>query len=182
MDQTELLQQALNFANQEEGEALHGILMDLDDLVFENRVRMNCFYCGRYNRNWKCPPHLPDLDYPAMFREFDYGALVYVKMPLAGARYEEVRTNSSVRLHKGMLRMEQYLWQHHGDATYLSFIAGACKLCKNGCGETHCNNPYLSRSPIEATGVNIVKTAAKYQLDLSLPPKEFMYRCGLLVW
>lgn len=31
------------------------------DLEFEERVRMSCFYCGKYRNNWKCPPNIPNL-------------------------------------------------------------------------------------------------------------------------
>ena len=53
-----------------------GILIDPKDLVFEENVKMNCFYCGKYNNNWSCPPNLPDIDYQLMIGEFDHGVFV----------------------------------------------------------------------------------------------------------
>lgn len=176
-----LLNSALEFANCDQEVLLHGIEIDLHDLVFEERVRLNCFYCGRYGRNWKCPPNLPDIDYPKMFLEYDYGALIYVRMKLTKANYNDVRINSSVFLHKGLLRMEKFFWDNN-NATCLSFIGGGCKLCKNGCGEKHCNNPYESRSPVEATGINVVETAKKYDFHIDFPTNDYMIRCGLIVW
>ena len=44
-----------------------GILIDPEKLIFEENVKMNCFYCGKYNNNWKCPPNLPDIDYKKRF-------------------------------------------------------------------------------------------------------------------
>jgi predicted metal-binding protein len=55
-------------------------------------------------------------------------------------------------------------------------------LCKNGCGADKCNNPYLSRAPVEATGLNVLKTAAKYGIDIIFPPKETMFRIGMILW
>lgn len=176
----QILEEALRFAN-EEFSVLKGILISTEELVFEERVIMNCFYCGRYGQNWKCPPNLPKLDYKKMFGEFTYGALVYLKMPVDKKNYNDVRNNSSVVLHKGLLRMENFFWNHN-NSTSLSFIAGACKLCKGGCGKERCNNPYESRSPLEATGVNVVETAKKYDLEITFPADEFMLRCGLIVW
>ena len=56
--------------------ALRVQLMNPGDAVFEENVKMNCYYCGKYGNNWRCPPNIPDLDYPKMFREFDHGAFV----------------------------------------------------------------------------------------------------------
>ncbi|MBD5537233.1 MAG: DUF2284 domain-containing protein [Lachnospiraceae bacterium] len=180
LNNQEILQGALDFAN-EEFSILQGILIKIEDIVFEERTIMNCFYCGRYGQNWKCPPNLPRIDYQKMLGEFSCGALVYVKIPLDETNYDDVRNNSSIILHKGLLRMEKYLW-NHDNSTYLSFIAGGCKLCKGGCGEKHCNNPYQSRSPVEAIGINVVETAKKYNLHITFPPVQYMVRCGLLVW
>ena len=175
-----LLEEALIYANKEYS-ILHGLIIDLKDLVFEERVIMNCFYCGRYGRNWRCPPNLPQINYEKMFNEFSYGALVYVATPVNDKSYNDVRNTSSLILHKGLLRMEKYFWDHN-NSTCLSFIAGSCKLCKDGCGEKKCNNPYDSRSPLEATGVNVIETAKKYGLNITFPVVKDMIRCGLIEW
>ena len=181
MTSKEELNQAIAYANRDSEFPLSGFIIQIQDLIFEERVKMNCFYCGKYNRNWKCPPNLPNIDYKKMFNEFNNCAAVYVKVPINADNYSDVRNNSSVILHKGILKIEKYLWESN-NSTYLSFIAGSCKLCKNGCGEKRCNNPYMSRSPIEATGINIVETVKKYGFQLDFPPKDFMIRCGLIAW
>lgn len=179
-NQLQALENALLFAN-EEFSILQGFLIELENLVFEERLIMNCFYCGRYGQNWKCPPNLPQLDYKKMFTEFSSGALIYLKMPVDGKNYNDIRTNSSLILHKGLLRMEKYFWNQN-NSTCLSFIGGSCKLCKGGCGEKKCNNPYSARSPLEAMGINIIETAKKYNLNITFPSDKYMIRCGLIVW
>ena len=62
---------------------VEAFLVDPKKMIFEERTKMNCFYCGRYNRNWHCRPFIPDIDYAKMFAEYDYGAFVYVKVPLS---------------------------------------------------------------------------------------------------
>ena len=181
MNADKMLDEALVFANEESIFPLYGFLMKTEDLVFEERVKMNCFYCGKYGKNWKCPPYLPQIDYRKMFSEFSNCAAIYVKVPIDNDDYDNVRVNSSVILHKGLLKMEKYIWKHN-NSTYLSFIAGSCKLCKNGCGEKSCSNPYMARSPIEATGVNIVETAKKYGFSIDFPCDEYMVRIGLILW
>lgn len=157
-------------------------LMDPKEAVFEENVKMNCFYCGKYGNNWRCPPNLPDLDYPRMFREFSHGAFVWLSYDITDqAMYNQIRAESSVTLHKILLKLEKWMWDHDSPNA-LSFGAGSCKLCKGGCGKERCNNPYMSRSPLEATGVNVIKTAKKYGIDIKFPTEERLMRLGLLLW
>ena len=34
-----------------------------ENFIFEKRVRLNCFYCSKYDTKWTCPPRIPELDY-----------------------------------------------------------------------------------------------------------------------
>lgn len=96
------------------------------------------------------------------------------------SNYAEVRSESSTVLHKALLTMEKYMWEHN-EPLVLTFIGGSCKLCKT-CGVEKCNNPYMARSPLESTGCNIVKSAKKYGIEINFPPKDFMMRLGLILW
>lgn len=174
-------EQLLSFLKEKNAMA-EGVIIDPGELVFEENVKMNCFYCGKYNNNWKCPPNLPELDYRRMMAEFDAGMLVALTYPIDDPEeYNTVRTESSVTLHKLLLTLEKWMW-NHDSPTAISFTAGSCKLCKGGCGKERCNNPYMSRSPLEAIGVNVVKSAHKYGMDVSFPTNKKMTRIGLLVW
>lgn len=156
--------------------------MDPRQSVFEECVKMNCFYCGKYGRNWRCPPNLPDIDYPKMFSEYDEGLFVSFSFDVTDkSQYESIRAESSVILHKALLQFERWLYNHNR-ATAISFGAGSCKLCKGGCGKERCNNPYMSRSPIEATGLNVLKTAAKFGIKVKFPTENTLMRIGLLLW
>lgn len=159
------------------------VFMDPKEAVFEENVKMNCFYCGRYGNNWKCPPNIPkDIDFKKMFSEFDEGLFVVYKFDISDPQqYEIVRSESSVILHKLLLKLEKWMYEHDM-STAVSFGAGACKLCKGGCGKERCNNPYMSRSPLEATGVNVIKTAAKFGIDIHFPANKELMRVGLLLW
>ena len=182
MNDKSILEEALNYANElSESRQIKGFLIQVKDLIFEERIKMKCFYCGRYGNNWRCPPKIPDIDYCKMLHEFNNCAVIYVQIPFSDENFDEIRTESSRILHKGILAMEKYLW-NQDYPTYLSFIGGACKLCKNGCGKEKCNNPYLSRTPVEAIGVNLVKSLEKYDFHISFPPKDYITRCGLLLW
>ena len=153
-----------------------------EDIIFEENVKMNCFYCGRYGNNWRCPPNLPNINYPKMFSEFDEGLFVALTYDIVDkVSYEEIRSESSVTLHKLILTLEKWMWNHNA-SNAISFIAGSCKLCRGGCGKDKCNNPYMSRSPLEATGVNVIKSAHKAGIDVRFPTENKMIRIGLLLW
>lgn len=155
--------------------------MHPEDLVFEERVKMNCFYCKNYNRSWRCPPKTPQIDYRKMMLEYGQGLFVKLELSFDDSNYQEIRARSTNDLHRTLLRMEKILWEHNFPLA-ISFIGGSCKLCKNGCGKDGCNNPYAARMPIEATGVNVVKSVEKYGIHISFPPKGTLTRLGLLLW
>lgn len=150
------------------------------DLVFEERVSLACFYCGRYGNNWKCPPNIPKLDYKQALSEFENHALLHKHFSFNADTYQGVRTESTNVIHHALLEVEKILLRH--GALSLSFQGGSCKLCKNGCGPLKCNNPYQARSPIEALGINVGKTAAKYGISVKWPVTDSLTRIGLVVW
>lgn len=151
------------------------------DAVFEERVKLSCFYCARYNVCWRCPPKIPQIDYQKVLGEFEHAALVWVDMPMTKETYADIRSESSIRLHHAILALEKELVKH-GASICLSFIGGSCKLCKNGCGKERCNNPYLARIPLEATGINVVKTVEKYGIHVTFPATTHMMRIGMILW
>ena len=159
-----------------------GIIIEPAKLIFEENVRMNCFYCGKYNNNWKCPPHLPDINYKKMMNEYDSGlALILSFSIVKQSDYDKIRNESSVALHKLLLELEKWLYNHNS-SNALSFIGGSCKLCKGGCGKEKCNNPYMARSPLEALGINIIKSMRQYDIAIDFPTDKVMKRIGLLLW
>lgn len=160
---------------------ISGVEIDTEKMVFEERIKMNCFYCAKYGVSWKCPPKIPELDYRKLLAEFQRAAFIYVQMGLKNDDFELVRKNSSVHLHQALLACEKWLYEHN-NSTALSFIGGSCKLCKNGCTPEHCANPYQARIPLEVLGVNVVKSAEQYGIKIVFPPKEYMIRIGLLLW
>ena len=163
-------------------EDAEGIIIEPRNLIFEENVRMNCFYCGKYNNNWRCPPNLPDLDYKKMMREYESGLVVALTYPIEQqSDYNRIRNDSSVILHKLLLELEKWMYNHNS-SNAISFIGGSCKLCKGGCGKERCNNPYMSRTPVEALGINIVKSLKQYNIDITFPTDKVLKRVGLVLW
>jgi predicted metal-binding protein len=151
------------------------------DLVFEERVLLNCFHCQRYKVNWTCPPHIPDLDYRKLICEYENALVVYCKMPLKKGKMAVLRRESTNILHRALLSAEKLLWENNYPLA-VSFIGGSCKLCAEGCDPHGCRQPTLARIPVEAAGINVVKTLAGKGIDIVFPPNDYLYRVGLLLW
>lgn len=143
----------------------------LDQIVFEERVKINCFYCAKYKHKWACPPNIPDIDYKKVFSEYDHFMIV------GGTFTADQRELSTNVLHKHLLKLERVLWERECPLA-ISFIGGSCKLCKQ-CSPDKCSNPASARIPLEATGVNVVKTLSNIGIYLNFN-EGTISRYGLL--
>lgn len=151
------------------------------DVVFEERVQLNCFYCKHYNYSWRCPPRIPPLNYERIIKEYNSGVFAELRYSYTEATYSDVRVSSTNDLHRALLKLENYLWEHNNPLA-LAFIGGSCKLCKGGCGVERCNNPYLARMSMEAAGINVIKSVEKYGITVVFPPDGVLVRVGMLLW
>ncbi len=152
------------------------------NIDFEEKILLLCFHCKNYNSKFTCPPRIPKLDYKHIItNEYTNALLVYIRMEFTDITYQEIRSISTNKIHKALLYLEKILFEHN-IATPLSLIGGSCKLCKSGCPPDRCNNPYQSRIPMEATGINVVTTVKKLGLDIKFPVTSSLYRCGLILW
>lgn len=154
--------------------------VDIKEMEFEQRNKVLCFYCARYNNKWTCPPRIPSCDYKEVFSEYKHALLVYHELPVT-ENLDLVRTDSSLMLHRALLEIEDYLLKR-GNAVRISFIGGSCKLCKNDCAPDKCRNPYQARIPLEATCVNVIKLAEKCGVEIKFPVVEMLKRIGLILW
>jgi predicted metal-binding protein len=155
--------------------------IDFQSIIFEERVSLNCFYCSKYNIKWTCPPRIPNIDYKKIISEYSNINIISIDIPITDTNFEDVRTESTNKLHRALLMLEKELWNNNNSLA-VSFIGGSCKLCKNGCGENKCNQPGLARIPIEATGINVVESLKSIGIDVIFPIKDKLSRYGMLLW
>lgn len=155
--------------------------LPVKDFVFEERVKQKCFHCKNFKGKWTCPGNLPSIDYPKLVQEYEHAAVVVCKMKINTNDFEEIRTKSTNEVHRALLYLEGELYKSNNSLA-LSFIGGSCKLCKNGCNKERCANPYLSRTPWEGMGCNVVETLKKIGIEVKFPPSEYLYRYGLILW
>lgn len=160
---------------------IHIKKINVNDIIFEDKVKLSCFYCSKYNTRWTCPPKIPQINYKELVKEFENALLIYTKINFTKENYEEIRNQSSVIVHKAILEAEKIILES-GESLFISFVGGSCKLCKNGCSEDKCRNPGLARIPMEATGINVIKTVAKYGIDIKFPVVDSLYRIGMILY
>ena len=150
-----------------------------DDVIFDDRAKLQCFNCRNYNKKLTCPPNIPDLNYKEMISRYIKGLLVVVKMEFSEETFERVRMESTNKLHNILLKLEKIAFNQDNYFT-TSFIGGSCKLCPDGCSSS-CRYPEKARIPVEALGINVVKTVKRFGLELKFPVKDYLYRIGLLM-
>jgi len=161
-------------------ENLQILPISFEQIVFEERVKLNCFYCSRYGNNWKCPPNIPLLDYPKILSEYSNIAIVSISIDI-NSNFEKVRSETTNILHKSLLMLEKYMWDNNNSLS-ASFIGGSCKLCKDGCGIDKCNQQKLARIPLEAIGINVVETLKNIGVNIKFPIDKSLSRYGIILW
>ncbi|MFA6923661.1 MAG: DUF2284 domain-containing protein [Bacteroidales bacterium] len=153
-----------------------------DKIAFEERVKLKCFHCKRYSVNWTCPPKIIGVDYKKILSEYDNLAIIAKSFEYNNlTNLNALRFKSTNELHKEMLEIEKILFGKN-EIMAQSFIGGSCKLCKNGCGKEKCNNPEKARIPIEALGINVIKTLENIGIKVVFSSTKHFFRIGLLTW
>ena len=149
------------------------------ELIFDDRAIMQCFNCKNFGIKQTCPPHKMDVDFESLFKKYKKGLFVLVKFD-SSEDFAKARQESTNKLHKILLKLEKIAFSQDNHFT-ISFIGGSCKLCPNGCAPDVCRNPAMSRIPLESTGVDVVETLKKFDLELKFPATDCIYRVGLLL-
>jgi len=172
-----MLKKIFQFNNQDNVKML---IAERCNIVFEERVLFNCFFCKNYGYKWSCPPNIPNLTFSTVLNEYDNYVLLFHKKKFENEITIDDRIQSTSIIHMLGLKLEKILWENNHPMAKI-FIGGGCKLCTN-CPKTGCVKPYFRRIPLEAIGVNVIKTAANVGMEIVFPPKDYFYRVGLLVW
>lgn len=161
---------------------LYAKSVSVEGIEMEERVRLQCFHCEKYNHKWTCPPKINQFDFKKLFSEYENAMVVYCEIPFEGEdEYQKVRNESTNLVHRSLLGIEKLLYENN-ESLAVSFIGGSCKLCKT-CADDGCRFPHMSRIPLEATGVNVIKFIKReLDMDIVFPLDKYMYRFGLILW
>lgn len=161
------------------------------DIVLDFRTTYKCFTCEKYGKVPLCPPNIPDVDYfERLLKCYNYGLLVIKKYTYHNeTEYENSRSESGVRIQKILLFMEQQAFQRNYYWN-ISFTGGSCRMCGKVCSTDSkvCKNKEQGRIPLEAIGVDVMKTCKNMGVDISPFPhptlnhnEGILYRVGLFL-
>lgn len=183
MDTAFSIEDSLNNAVTRKSKYLFFCKVKIHPFKIKNKVMLKCFHCRNYKNKWTCPPNIPQINYKDLFNEYENAAIVYCKMPFSSKEeFNVVRIESTNLLHRTLLELEADLYENNVPLA-ISFMGGSCKLCKDGCSKEGCRHPDLSRIPLEATGVDVIDFVKEtIGINILFPPKDYLYRVGLLLW
>lgn len=157
----------------------------IKDIVFDFRTTYQCLTCSKYEKSPMCPPNVPDVDYfSRLLNCYRYGVLIAKKYNYNIADFDCKREESGPRMQNILLFLEQQAFQRNYYWA-LSFTGGSCRMCQKCSGTFSCNAPEKGRIPLEAIGVDVMKTCEKFNIPISdFPLKNkdgILYRVGLFL-
>lgn len=153
--------------------------IDRNDIIFDDSVILKCYTCKQYGFNKRCPPNIPNINYQNFIRSSKSCMIIGKRYDFMNIlEFKKLRRISSIELLKILLKLEKTAF-NNGYFFSTSFSGGSCKLCKK-CSKD-CRFPDKARIPLEAIGVNIVKTLQNINIKIKFPIKDYFYRIGLLV-
>ena len=176
----------------------------LVDIFFDPKVQTYCvnpnFKCPIYGHSWACPPEAPYLEEEvSKYQKF---FLVYVEFNLS--QYiqtvkEKHPKRSEINIRNAFFmnnllrdKLEQEIKNFFEEDQILNkktlvLWDGFCRVCSNntdkGCtydSGDPCRYPDKKRYSMEAVGIDVTKTVKNLNIELEWPPKEFVYRFGLV--
>lgn len=159
------------------------------DILFDSRTRLKCRQnlCGHFEKNFMCPPHIPDWTvYQEANQRFRLALLLQKAIPIEGLKsgpeklacYDKYALEHMLTL----VNLEKSAFSL-GLLYAISACGGACKHCKP-CQAVHpeikaCPFPHLSRPSMEAMGIDVVATCRRSGLLWEFLPDRVLLT-GLL--
>lgn len=149
------------------------------DLIFDLKVQEMCKSCKRYGKKATCPPYIESIEYYSkLLPKYSYGILYY-EIFLVNDDPEEVGKKSSLEICKKITSERNRLFAD-GHYLMIGLGAGSCKIC-DSCSFP-CHQPGKALIPLEAVGIDVVKTMRKFGVEVKFPVKDTICRIGMLLY
>jgi predicted metal-binding protein len=138
-------------------------VVDVETISFDDQVRKYCEMnqCGKFGKNWSCPPGVGSLDeLSSRARQYEKGLIIQTVHPLTSS-FDLKGMMEAKHEHDSMIRKVHRLALDKGLGTSLLLGAGHCDIC-NICSYTQnqpCLFPEEALASLEAYGVDVVKLA-----------------------
>jgi predicted metal-binding protein len=171
-----------------------------DRVVIDERVRLKCEVprCAGYGRFLTCPPQVMSVDTFSRIRSgYKWGLLVQVE-----AKDIDSTDKGKGRINQAILKDNQKLHRpfklklleiveavesaafKKGMRFATGLVGGSCVLCERCVSDQSsraCRHPFRARPPMEAVGIDVVKTAKNAGLPIHLSSSKNVVWTGLVL-
>jgi predicted metal-binding protein len=183
-----------------EGGAIAARVIPSEKIVIDERARLKCEVprCAGYGQFLTCPPHVMSVDAFSRIRSrYQWGLLVQVE-----ARNIDSTDKAAARINRAVLK-ENKKWHRpfrlqlleiveavetaafkKGMRFATGLVGGSCVLCERCVADKvsdPCRHPFRARPPMEAVGIDVIKTAQNGGLPISLSSSQNVLWTGLVL-
>jgi len=182
------------------GGAIAARVIPCKKILIDKRVRLKCEVprCAGYGQFLTCPPHVMSVDAFSRIRSrYQWGLLVQVE-----ARNMGSTDRAAARINRAVLK-EKDKWHRpfrlqllevveaveaaafkKGMRFAAGLVGGSCVLCERCVTDKvsdACRHPFRARPPMEAVGIDVIKTAQNAGLPISLSSSQNVLWTGLVL-
>lgn len=139
--------------------ALKATLINVDEIPFDKKLRSYCEanYCGKYGKNYACPPSIGDVESVIAEAKGYKKALVFQTVSQIKDSFDLEGMDEAARRHSLVAdRINEDLQKDYDG--YLKLTAGGCAICPV-CAQAEnqpCRHPGKAISSLEAYCINVV--------------------------
>jgi predicted metal-binding protein len=175
-------------------------MLPAHQIVLDERVRLKCEVplCSGYGQYLTCPPYVMSMEtFSRILALFEWSMLVQVEAKGLDSRdktnkgidltvideYDAYHHPFQMKLLEVVESVEREAFKH-GMRFATGFVGGSCVLCDE-CVEDKasdaCRHPFRSRPPMEAVGIDVIKTAETIGLPIQLSSSTNVRWTGLIL-
>jgi predicted metal-binding protein len=168
-------------------------------VVIDERVRLKCEVprCSGYGQFLTCPPHVMSVEAFSRIRSgYRWGLLVQVEANIDSTdkgkgRIDRVVLKENTKLHYPFKLKLLEVVEAVESAAFkkgmrfaAGLVGGSCVLCEqcvNDKSSETCRHPFRARPPMEAVGIDVIKTAQNAGLPIHLSSSKNVVWTGLVL-
>ncbi len=181
--------------------ATHAKIISARKVAVDARANFKCLVplCSSYGRHLLCPPNVIRAEeFEKVLNLYHHALIIQVQADFDSRDKTDRRLSREVcedierktgsvrfqrRLHKLVNEVEAYAFKN-GYRFAAGLIGGECSLCDDCTALERgrkCKHPFQARPPMEAVGIDVVKTCANSGLRVALSSKEKVMWTGLVL-
>jgi predicted metal-binding protein len=169
-------------------------------VVIDEKVRFKCEVprCAGYGQYLTCPPYVMSVEaFSKILSGYKWGLLVQVEAKNIDSadkgkgkinrtilkEYKELHRSFKLKLLEIIEAVESAAFKK-GMRFATGLVGGSCVLCErcvDGKSSQACRHPFRARPPMEAVGIDVVKTAQNAGLPIHLSSSKNVFWTGLVL-